>query len=324
MPTAREPDRLLQAARLYYLQNHSQAEVAELMGTSRSNVSRMLTEALRLGIVEITVRDPSGRATELEDQLKGSFGLTEVRVAQRRADASDRSRIAAVGALSANLLTENIADGMTVGMSWGQTLQAMVGAVSSQREINVRFVPLVGGMSAVSNEITCQELVRELASRTGGTYQVLFAPATFRSRAARDALLAEPSIALALEAARQVDMAFVGIGATALGSSAKVLESMGLTPAEAAQIVAMRPVGDVLARFFDSEGRELIGITDDRVLGTTIAELKNIPRVIGVAAGRAKAPAVLGAVRGQIIDALVCDEALARSVLAAGKKGTTP
>lgn len=324
MPTAREPDRLLMAARLYYVDNRSQAEVAELMGTSRSNVSRMLTEAQHLGIVEIKVHDPSGRATDLEDELRSSFGLADVRVAQRRSEVSERTKAAAVGALAADLLMGMLADGISVGVSWGTTLQAMVWAVSTEREFSARFVPLVGGMSSVRNEITCQELVRELASRTGGGYQVLYAPATFTTKAARDTLLTEPSIALALEAARGVDVAFVGLGATAVGSSAAVLESMGLNAREAKRVMSANPVGDVLARFYDAEGRSVSGITDDRVLGLTIADLKEIPRVVGVSYGRAKAPSVLGALRGRIIDSLVCDEALARSVLAATLSGATP
>jgi DNA-binding transcriptional regulator LsrR (DeoR family) len=45
MPVPRDPATLLVAARQYYVLGRSQAEVAELMGTSRSNVSRMLTVA---------------------------------------------------------------------------------------------------------------------------------------------------------------------------------------------------------------------------------------------------------------------------------------
>ena len=83
MPAPRDPGTLLAAARLYYLQNRSQAEIARELGTSRSNVSRMLTEAQRQGIVTITVHDPSGRMTGLEQELRSRFGLDEVRVAQR-------------------------------------------------------------------------------------------------------------------------------------------------------------------------------------------------------------------------------------------------
>jgi len=83
MPAPRDPSTLLAAARLYYLENRSQAEIARELGTSRSNVSRMLTEAQRQGIVTVTINDPSGRMTELENDLRARFGLVEVRVAQR-------------------------------------------------------------------------------------------------------------------------------------------------------------------------------------------------------------------------------------------------
>jgi DNA-binding transcriptional regulator LsrR (DeoR family) len=43
--------------------------------------------------------------------------------------------------------------------------------------------------------------------------------------------------------------------------------------------------------------------------------MMEIPNVIGVASGRAKAPGVLAALRGHLIDSLVCDESLARCVL---------
>ena len=58
MPAPRDPKALLAAARLYYLEGLSQAEIATQLGTSRSNVSRMLTEAQAQGIVEIRHQRP--------------------------------------------------------------------------------------------------------------------------------------------------------------------------------------------------------------------------------------------------------------------------
>ena len=49
MPAPRDPNLLLAAARAYYLEGKSQAEIAVSLETSRSNVSRMLTEAQRQG-----------------------------------------------------------------------------------------------------------------------------------------------------------------------------------------------------------------------------------------------------------------------------------
>jgi len=54
---------------------------------------------------------------------------------------------------------------------------------------------------------------------------------------------------------------------------------------------------------------------DERILGIALEDLISIPHVVGVAHGRAKAPGVLGAIRGHLIDSLVCDETLARSLL---------
>jgi DNA-binding transcriptional regulator LsrR (DeoR family) len=54
----------------------------------------------------------------------------------------------------------------------------------------------------------------------------------------------------------------------------------------------------------------------------TLADLDRIPQVVGVATGRAKTNAVLGSLRGHHLDALVCDESLARSLLSHASGGS--
>jgi DNA-binding transcriptional regulator LsrR (DeoR family) len=60
-------------------------------------------------------------------------------------------------------------------------------------------------------------------------------------------------------------------------------------------------------------------VVSERVLAVTLDDLRAIPIVAGVAAGREKAMAILGAVRGRIIDVLICDQEAARSVLSRGR-----
>ncbi len=115
--------------------------------------------------------------------------------------------------------------------------------------------------------------------------------------------------------ARQADIAFVGIGTPSQGSSAAILSSLNLSPEEEKAFWSVEPVGDVAARYFTSTGQPVHGAVEDHVLGVSIADLLEIPNVVGVASGRAKAPGVLGALRGHLIDSLVCDESLARAVL---------
>jgi DNA-binding transcriptional regulator LsrR (DeoR family) len=315
MPTPRDPATLLAAARLYYLQGRSQAEIATQMATSRSNVSRMLTEAQRQGIVEIRINDPAGRVHELEEELSAEFGLRDVRVAH--AGLAPGLRIEdQVGTQAARLLLDNLKDSMTVALSWGRALQSMVYATTAEQEYHrLTLVQLVGGLSSIANEISGQELVRELAVRLGAEYRFLHAPATLESSVSRDALMSEPSIADALAEARRADMAFVGIGIPTHGSSAAIVNSLNLGKAELAEFWAASPVGDLAARYYDAAGQAIHDTVDERVIGISLEDLADIPNVVGVAHGRAKSPGVLGALRGRLIDSLVCDETLARSIL---------
>ena len=60
MPAPRDTALVVRAARLYHEQGRSQTEVAKELGLSRSNVSRILSQARERGIVEITIHDPDG------------------------------------------------------------------------------------------------------------------------------------------------------------------------------------------------------------------------------------------------------------------------
>jgi DNA-binding transcriptional regulator LsrR (DeoR family) len=313
MPSPRDPVLLAKAARLYFLDDRSQDDVAAILGTTRSNVSRMLKQARDLGIVEIRIVDPAGRDQELERALRDRFGLRDARVLEV---AAGTDVLSGVGRLAARWLDETLRDGQVVALSWGQTLQAMVRATDGVARRDVEVVQLVGGLSALDSALTGQELVRELSERMGARHRYLHAPALFGSAEALTVMLHEQAIADALDAAKAADVAVVGIGAAGLGSSRALLDALALSPAQRAQFDAAGPVGDVCGRFYDLSGQEVDSVVNQRVLAVTLDDLRAIPTVAGVAAGPEKAPGILGALHGRIVDVLICDQAAARLVLA--------
>jgi DNA-binding transcriptional regulator LsrR (DeoR family) len=319
MPTPRDPDQLVRAARLYYEGQQSQDEVARALGTSRSNVSRMLAAAQQQGIVEIRINDPAGREPALERALISQFGLESAIVAQHPRIPGQRP-LDRVGLLAWQWLRPQLKDGMTLALSWGRSLQAMVWAVEQETSQGIEVRQLVGGLSSVDQEISGQELVRELATRLGARYRYLHAPAVFASASARDALLTERSVAEALDGARQADIAVVGVGTVNQGSSEAILRSLHLTDTEDKDFAAAHPVGDLAARFFDAEGREVHGAVHDRILAVTLDDVRVIPTVVGIAAGREKVDGLAGALRGGLLDVLVCDAAAARGLLSRGSQ----
>lgn len=312
MPAPRDRSALVKAARMYFLDGQSQDEVARALGTSRSNVSRMLSAARAQGIVEIRVHDQTARAVELEQALKERYGLAHARVAAFRPGADVA---AAAGDLAAQWLDGSLRDGDVLGLSWGTSLQAMVEAFAVDQPRDVEVVPLVGGLSTLASLTSGEELVRELAGKLGATFRYLHAPGLLRSQSARDALVAEPSVVEVLERAQAADIAMVGIGAVGFGSSKEIIEGLGLDPVEREAFFAEEPVGDACCRFFDAQGRAIGGVVRDRVLAIELDRLRRIRTVIGVATGPEKAPGVLGAIRGELVDGLVTDVGLAHALL---------
>jgi DNA-binding transcriptional regulator LsrR (DeoR family) len=318
MPPLRDPELLAKAARLYFVEDRSQDDVAAVLGTTRSNVSRMLKQARDLGIVEIRIMDPAKRDHELELALRNQFRLVDVRVLEVT---PETDVLSGVGRLAVRWLDETLRDGQVVALSWGQTLQAVVRAVDGLSRRDVEVVQLVGGLSALDSAVTGQELVRELSERMGARHRYLHAPALFGSAEALTVMLHEQAIADALDAAKAADIAVVGIGTPGVGSSGVLLDALGLSPAQRADFDASGAVGDICARFYDLSGTEVRSVVSERVLAVTLDDLRAIPTVAGVAAGREKALGILGALRGRIIDVLVCDQVAARSVLSLDRTG---
>ncbi|MQA10626.1 MAG: sugar-binding transcriptional regulator [Pseudonocardiaceae bacterium] len=312
MPPPRDQDLLVRAARLYYQENRSQQEIANALEVSRSNVSRMLAAARDRGIVEVRINDPTGRELELERELTEAYGLRDCRVADTH---GGEQLLPRVGDLGGRWVQENLRSGQRIGVSWGRTLQAVVQHVPDFGGLDIEVVPLVGGLSSVDSEITGEELVRDLAGRLGGRFQRLHAPALLTSDTGRDVLLAEPTIASALAAAREVSVALVGIGSFGTGSSAAIVDALNLSDTERARFDATKPAGDVCARFFDSSGAAITGPVNDRVLAISLADLARIPMVVGVAAGPEKSRGVLGVLRSKAVDVLICDSSLARALI---------
>jgi DNA-binding transcriptional regulator LsrR (DeoR family) len=310
MPGPRRTEVLVDVATRYYLEHQSQQEIARALGSTRSNVSRMLTQARDRGIVRVEIARPPERDEAAERLLARRFGLREALVHR----GEDRG-VRGVARLAADWLVGGLGDGMRVTLSWGRSLSAVVRSVAPSRRLDVEVVQ-AGGDLHVSRELSGNELARGLAERLGGTSSYLPAPAIVDSPAAVRELLRTRAIARQLAKARTADIALVGIGGFGSGFAAQLLESTHLDESDRAAFDRAAPVGDILARFYGPDGRQVDTPLRDRVLALELEELAAIPCRVGVAQGAAKAPGVLGALRGGLVDVLVTDGATAEAVLA--------
>lgn len=315
MAATRSIDTLVKAARLYYEEGLSQGEVARLMGLSGATVSRVLASARGQGIVEVRIHDPRSpvrRVPEIEQQLVKRFGLSGALVGN---PGGGTGALRSVGRLGADLFGEQLAEMRRVGLSWGSTLEAFVAEVQQRAVPFLTVLPLAGGNPGLDSASAGGTLVQALARRCGVEPSRLLAPAIVESPQTKAAITSESGIKAALELAGRVDHAFVGIGTLGVRSSVTIVEDMKLSTIELAAFLAQGPAGDISGRFFDDSGAELGPPTSERVIGVSLDDLRQVPCVIGLAAGHEKARGVLGGLRTGVLDVLVVDLALAQAVL---------
>ncbi|MFV0458443.1 MAG: sugar-binding transcriptional regulator [Actinomycetales bacterium] len=312
MPAPRAHSVLVAAARMHYLDGKSQSEIAKALDLSRSSVSRILAQARERGIVEIRIHPERdiNRRPDLEQTLATLTGV-EALVAARP---TGRTSIAVVAELAARRVEDELPTLSSLGLSWGQTVAALVDEILLDSVFpHLHVHALVGGMPTTGP--AGNDAIELLAVKGGFHVHRFEAPAVVESKVTWQALMGESSIQRTIAEAGAVQAAVVGIGSTGVHASPRVVEAMRLNPAERAEFDAQEPVGDLAGRYYDLSGTAVGPPTSERVVGISLAQLRSIPRVMGIAGGREKAPGVVGALRTQALGTVVLDEELAADVV---------
>jgi DNA-binding transcriptional regulator LsrR (DeoR family) len=129
-----------------------------------------------------------------------------------------------------------------------------------------------------------------------------------------------------LAMARQAQIAIVGIGSI-VPTQSSYFDLLATTiPDSQAWDQMIEQVdghGEIFAYVFDGQGNLCLPHYNERVVGLELAELKNIPLSIGVAATAEKARPLHGALSGGYFNTLITDEMTAQDVLKLHHSKTT-
>ncbi len=303
---------LIQVAKLYYYGHMTQEEISRMMDISRSKVSRLLLEAERRNIVKITIDDPYFDLDETARTIKDKYGLSEVMVVPsgNSIDASKTN----VGEAATDFVLRRLTDKIRIGISWGTTLDAFVNTFKVPKSYpKACVVQLTGGMYIPNMHIDGRDVARKFADKLGCTLYALQLPMFMHNPELKELILKEPDTSAHFRLFDQLDMALVGVGTTNYKESI-VYKANYITESEAEQI-GRYGLCDICGHQIDSQGNEPVDSITQRLYGISLESLRKTPMVVGLCAGKDKAPSIRAAINGGYLKALVIDEIAAMTLL---------
>jgi DNA-binding transcriptional regulator LsrR (DeoR family) len=306
-------DLLAQVAIWYYEDGLNQAAIAKRINKSRSMVSRLLDQAREAGIVEVRIRHPLRTDSELEKQLCQEFGLVAAHVLANPPD-DYQLLLKRLGELGARCVQESLRPGITIGLSWGTGVHAVVRAIPVTPVPDSTIVQLIGSVGAGDPMVDGVELGRWLAEKLGASFRFLSAPLLVQDEVVARALRRERINADTLEIARRADVAIIGIGTPEYEYSS-LLRAGYLTRAELDELMNAGVVGDIVAHEFDEDGRVLDITANRRAINLDAESIRRIPKVVAVSGSIFKSRAIAAALRGGFCTCLVTDAHAAQEAL---------
>jgi DNA-binding transcriptional regulator LsrR (DeoR family) len=305
---------MAKVARMYYDQGIRQQEITERLNIHQSKISRMLKRARQANIVRISVATPAGFFPELEDALESRFQLKEAVVVD--SDGDEERVVRDLGAAAAFYLETTLKPGMIIGISsWSRSLFAMVETLHpNTAAAGGKVVQILGGVGSASTHYQAMLLAQRLAGLIGASPVLLQAPGVVGSAEAKAVLVQDPAVKEAARLFAKLDLALVGIGSL---DPSPLLASSGniFSEGERRQLRRSGAVGDICFQFIDEKGKLIKSPLMDRVIGIDLATLKASPRVVGIAGGQSKIPAILASLQGKWINVLITDRPTAERLV---------
>lgn len=301
-------DFLERIARMYYLFDMTQSEVATQMGIGRSSVARFLKEAKEENVVRFLISSNTGNArrVDLENKLVNKYKLIDAIVVKEDVNSLYESTVV-------NYLNTTIPLKGNLGLGGGTTLQGIgkfLNVCDARPELKI--VQMIGGFSNNELEMPSTTVIQQWSQSLKSNPYFLPASAIVETKEMKEAFLKNKYIKDIYNEIRNIDVSVVGIGNIDTNSVILNHELVeGLTIDE----LKKESVGDINFHYFDLDGNFTLPHISEKVIGASPLDLLRVPVRIGLAYGKDKKQAIEGAVKGRLVNVLATTEETANMLL---------
>lgn len=300
-------DEAARAGWLYYIAGNTQDEIAKKLGVSRQSAQRLVSLAVSERLIKFRLDHPIAKCMDLAARIKDHFGLQFCEVVPSDPDAPDQIAGIAIAAGSEMQRWLEHKEPKVLALGTGRALRSTVGQLPTMNCPQHRIVSLAGNMMSDGSASPYNAVIR-LAEKVHALHYPMPTPVLARTAEELAVLHAQEPVRNTLALCKQADVTFVGIGQ--ITPTAPLLQDGFVRQDELSHLQDSGMVGEITSWAFDENGQVATTGLNERVSSAPLVPNGQSP-VIGIAAGLTKAPAILGALRGKLINGLVTDEAAA-------------
>ncbi len=305
-----KPDKvqkLKKVAQLYFLENKTQLEIANILNVSRPLISRMLHEAKASGIVEIHIGDPKENDTLILHKLNNLYGVKDAIIVP---DIGGSHVINQKIAENILLLLKQLGS-FNVGLGWGHLIGELINYLE-KKEINDLHIkevfPLIGNGGFSIRNYDPNENVRIIAQHIKSTPYYLHLPAFSETMEEKEILCRTELYQKIHQKWTEMDTAIVDINNYPSTPDFASLARFG------EELSKRKPQGQLLAYYFDASGEIIVSHTD-YAIEIPIQTLKNAENVIGICASNVKADTLRSALKVGLFTHIIARKQLIDNIL---------
>ncbi len=306
---------MLSVIKKYYELGMNQEQIAKEEFISKSSVCRLIKKAVNNGYVRFQINYPMESVQALENQLHSYFDLDKVFITSTYADdleirLKDTCK-SVVGDLCKIVQPDDI-----LCVAWGNTLEMLANVISLETNTSRKCAKVVlmdGSTAGDISSVRSSRIVEQLSVFFSAEGYLLPVPLLVDCKETADVIKSDSHVKYVMDYVRESQLAVISMGAL---SPQSVLRKRGAYSVEEFdRVIADGAVGDIAGRCYNIDGNSVNSEIEERLMGPTLEEIRSKKTRIGIAVGERKAKAILGALRGGIINRLYTDELTAQEVI---------
>ena len=307
-------DDMILVSKMYYYGGMSQNEIADMLGTSRPKISRILSLAKQRNIVEFLIDPSGGQRERMAEFLKAQYKLDDVLIAPsspRPEQALDNLAL-----LAGSYFGEKLKNDMNIGISFSTAVDALIRHFEPAHPASGATVyQILGGTMLETGFTDARDSVIMLADKITATPKVIHAPLVVGNPPLKELLLQEPEISGHFKALAHLDIALIGLGSSQ-PDQCLLYKAGYITLEESRQLLEQGLAADICARRMNDLGEEQETFLSERIVGIDLNTLRSIPTVIGIGAGASRVHSMMAAIHGKYISVLALDDMAAIALMA--------